>query len=119
LPTEAEWEYAARSGRKNEIWAGTSDEAQLKEYAVYNTEQTEPVGGKKPNSLGLYDMTGNVWEWVEDCYEKEDEEKCRFRVLRGGSWFDVPEFLWASIRGGDNADFRNGYIGFRLAQDIP
>jgi formylglycine-generating enzyme required for sulfatase activity len=62
LPTESEWEYAARSGGKDEIWAGTSDEKQLADYAVYAQEKTEPVGSKKPNGLGLSDMSGNVYE---------------------------------------------------------
>src|SRR5262249_44779488 len=67
LPSEAEWEYAARSGGKDEVWAGTSDENQLGDYAVFLKNQTEPADerSRKPNGLGLYDMTGNVWEWVE------------------------------------------------------
>lgn len=74
LPTESEWEYAARSKGKDDLWAGTSSEEQLKDYAVYpanSQNKTEPVGKdqvRKPNTLGLYDMSGNVWEWVEDCY---------------------------------------------------
>jgi formylglycine-generating enzyme required for sulfatase activity len=118
LPTEAEWEYAARSGGKDEIWAGTSNEEQLKDYAVYNAERTEPVGSKKPNGLGLYDMSGNVWEWVQDCYEKVEEDKCGERVVRGGSWGANPLNLRASSRLRILADFRFDIIGFRLAQDI-
>jgi len=74
LPTEAEWEYTARSGGKDEIWAGTSDEKQLAEYAVFNKSHTEPVGSRKPNVLELYDMSGNVWEWVEDCWHNDYKE---------------------------------------------
>ncbi|MBL8036275.1 MAG: SUMF1/EgtB/PvdO family nonheme iron enzyme [Nitrospira sp.] len=133
LPTEAEWEYAARSGGKNETWAGTSDEDQLKNYAVYAIYRTEPVGSKKPNELGFYDMSGNVFEWVEDCWHNNylgaptdgsawleaDSGKCGQRVLRGGSWNIGQVDLRASLRFRDSADVRLNYIGFRLVQDIP
>lgn len=135
LPTESEWEYSARSEGKDDIWAGTSDEGQLKDYAVYsgNSQQrTTPVGGKRPNSLGLYDMSGNAWEWVEDCwhesYRKAPEDgtawfqtgggDCRDRVIRGGAWKYIPEILRASKRGRNHPGFRSYGIGFRLAQDI-
>ena len=90
------------------------------------------VGGKKPNRLGLCDMNGNVWEWVEDCWHQNYEGAptdgsawleanrgdCGRRVLRGGSWGDRPEFLRASGRYRHDAVTGNGYIGFRLARDL-
>lgn len=132
LPTESEWEYAARSGGKDEIWAGTSDENQLLDYAVYGTDKTEPVGSKKPNGLGLYDMSGNVWEWVEDCWHENYKGapddglawlethggNCGERVIRGGSWANLPVYLRVSFRLRYFADTRNFNIGFRLAQDM-
>ena len=137
LPTEAEWEYAARSIAKNkdDIWAGTTEEAQLKEYAVYvanSHDRTQPVGGKKPNGLELYDMSGNVWELVEDCWHDNykiaptdgsawlemNGGDCGQRVIRGGSWLNDPGDLRASFRYGGDADYRYNFIGFRLAQDI-
>lgn len=132
LPTESEWEYAARSGGKDEIWAGTSDEIELNGYAVYASDKTEPVGSKKPNGLGLYDMSGNVWEWVEDCWHKNYEGaqldgspwletnggNCRQRVYRGGSWNDGPVHLRASNRSGDVTGHRGLGLGFRLVQDL-
>lgn len=133
LPTESEWEYAARSGGKDETWAGTSDEKQLADYAVYNTMPTEEVGSKKPNGLGLYDMTGNVWEWVEDCWHEDYngaptdgsawvetffEDKCRQRVVRGGAWGEKPGNLRASMRVSASPDFRHAILGFRLVQDL-
>jgi formylglycine-generating enzyme required for sulfatase activity len=67
LPTEAEWEYAAGNGGK-EDWAGTSNANKLSKYAVSMTKQTEPVGSRNPTSFGLYDMSGNAAEWIEDCW---------------------------------------------------
>ena len=133
LPTEAEWEYAARSGGKAEMWAGTSKDQELGDYAVFVKSQTEPVGSRKPNGLGLFDMSGNVWEWVEDCwhgnYDSAPEDgsgwleanggECGRRVIRGGSWDNIPEILRSSYRSGSNADDRGNGIGFRLAQDLP
>jgi formylglycine-generating enzyme required for sulfatase activity len=131
LPTEAEWEYAARSGGKDEVWAGTSEESQLKEYAVYGQDRTEPVGSKKPNRLGLSDMSGNVAEWVQDCWDSKEAPAdgsawleanggvCDRRVLRGGSWFHNSVSLRPSDRSGFPADKRNNVVGFRLLQDLP
>lgn len=128
LPTEAEWEYAGRSGGKAEKWAGTSDKGALGEFAWYdvNSEgQTHPVGQKKPNGLGLYDMSGNVSErcqdwWEKQYYEKSPKEnpkgpeKGEYRVIRGGSW------LWdfVNARVSDRPRFmpslRTYGVGFRL-----
>ncbi|CAI4032859.1 Formylglycine-generating enzyme family protein [Nitrospira tepida] len=134
LPTESEWEYAARSGGKDEIWAGTSDERQLKDYAVYRkANRTEEVGSKKPNGLGLYDMSGNVWEWVKDCVHDDyrgaprdgsawleaNDGNCDRRVVRGGSWSYGPWDLRVSNRGKGDRHLVNIDAGFRLAQDIP
>ena len=77
----------------------------------------EPVGSKKPNGLGLYDMSGNVWELVQDCYSRIGEE-CNFRMLRGGSWVNKPELLRVSYRFLSNVDIGINVTGFRLAQDI-
>ena len=134
LPTEAEWEYAARSGGKDETWAGISNESQLMDYAVYREERTEPVGSKKPNGFGLYDMSGNVYEWVEDCWHNDynsapadglawlsiNNGDCGHRVVRGGSWHN--NYTWelrTVYRNRDTPDSRHDVVGFRLAQDLP
>ncbi|MDH5739252.1 MAG: SUMF1/EgtB/PvdO family nonheme iron enzyme [Nitrospira sp.] len=133
LPTESEWEYAARSGGNDETWAGTSDEKQLADYAVYDVRRTEPVGSKKPNGFGLSDMSGNVYEWVEDCWHESYKEaptdgsawleanggECGRRVVRGGSWNGGPVWLRTSTRYGDVTGDRLNDLGFRLVQDIP
>lgn len=131
LPTEAEWEYAARSGGKKEKCAGTSDKSHLGEYEWYNANsgnKTHPVGQKKPNGLGLYDMSGNVWEWVQDKYAEDYYRNSRKnnpkgpsssstdRVLRGGSWFNLPWFTRASARYGYFPDHRTSFIGFRFVR---
>ena len=121
LPTELEWEYAARSGGKNEIWAGTSDESQLVNYAVFSTNSKggpEVVGKKRPNGLGLYDMSGNVWEWVQDCYSKIKANKCMQHVVRGGSWRNTQLSLRSTGRKRAIADVRDFNYGFRLVKDI-
>ncbi len=138
LPTESEWEYAARSEGKDDLFSGTSNEEELKEYAVYvenSQSRTAPVGhgqGRKPNTIGLYDMTGNVYEWVEDCVHStydaaptdgsawlgENGGNCQGHVLRGGAWLNAPVHLRLSNRSVGNSDFRGNNIGFRLAQDI-
>jgi formylglycine-generating enzyme len=129
LPTEAEWEYAARSGGKQEKWAGTSNEGELGEYAWYNANSekgTHPVGQKKPNRLGLYDMSGNVWEWCQDWYDKgyygksprdnpKGPENGELVVLRGGGWSGDASSARASNRyGWFNPTSRVIYGGIRL-----
>jgi formylglycine-generating enzyme required for sulfatase activity/energy-coupling factor transporter ATP-binding protein EcfA2 len=133
LPTESEWEYAARSGGKDDIWAGTSDGEQLKGYAVYSSHPgTAVVGSKKSNALGLFDMSGNVWEWVEDCWHGDytsaptdgsawpevNGGNCSLRVLRGGSWVNHSHDLRTFHRFGFDALNRTNYVGFRLAMDL-
>lgn len=129
LPTEAEWEYAARSGGKNEKWAGTSSESKLGDYAWYASNsggKTHPVGQKKPNGMGLYDMSGNVWEWTADWYDEEyyqnspkDNPKGASsgssRTLRGGSWLYSLRFVLASYRYRHEPSFRDNSYGFRLS----
>ena len=139
LPTESEWEYAARGQGKDDLWAGTSDEKQLPDFAVYaanSQNRTAPVGpdqGRNPNAIGLYDMSGNVFEWVEDCWHGSYKQaptdgsawleanggNCQGRVLRGGSWLNSSVYLRASFRTRFNAGSRVDYVGFRLLQDLP
>ena len=133
LPTEAEWEYAARSGGKKEKYAGTSNDSGLGDYAWYNANsgsRTHSVGGKTPNGLGLYDMTGNVWEWCQDWYgEKYYNDSPRnnpqgpssgtYRVLRGGSWLDSPQNVRAATRDRGGPADRDGDDGFRLSLSAP
>ncbi len=128
LPTEAEWEYAARSGGKREKYAGTNSDADLGSYAWYimnSGSKTHPVGQKQPNGLGLYDMSGNVWEWVSDRYDQnyyknsprnnpKGPSSGSYRVLRGGSWSGVPNAIRASYRFDINPSTRNYNYGFRL-----
>ncbi|MCX7046264.1 MAG: SUMF1/EgtB/PvdO family nonheme iron enzyme [Candidatus Sumerlaeota bacterium] len=127
LPTEAQWEYACRAGANGKYCFGDS-ESQLGEYAWFdgNSEsQTHPVGQKKPNQWGLFDMHGNVLEWCADWYGAYTAEKQRnpsgpgsgeYRVLRGGSWFNTPVLCRSAYRSYNTPDYRLIFIGFRLAR---
>jgi formylglycine-generating enzyme required for sulfatase activity len=129
LPTEAEWEYAARSGGKAEKWSGTSSSGRLKEFALYDdnaNDRVDNVGSKKPNTMGFHDMSGSVWEWVQDWYS-EDYYKTGLRdnpqgppegtgrVVRGGSWLDVAGDIRTSTRFFFEPYRAFRTIGFRLA----
>ncbi|MTB52767.1 SUMF1/EgtB/PvdO family nonheme iron enzyme [Lewinella sp. W8] len=132
LPTEAEWEYAARSGGKREKWAGTSSEQDLRQFANYDGDadgyaRTAPVGMLRANNLGLADMSGNVWEWCWDWYASDYYGKSpgsnpkgpgsgTFRVIRGGSWNFYPQICRTARRSNYGPSDRNRYVGFRLAR---
>ena len=126
LPTEAEWEYAARGGSKSNAYtySGSNDLSDVGWYTDNSGESTHKVGSKRANSLGLYDMSGNVWEWCSDWYEDyrcwssqtdpRDPSSRLSRVLRGGSW----SYGASSCRVADrslNGPSRRNFIGFRLA----
>jgi len=129
LPSEAEWEYAARAGSTGDYSFG-SDRSQLGQHGWFDGNsgrQTRPVGQKLANAFGLHDVHGNVWEWVQDCWNNSyagaptdgsawERGDCSRRLLRGGSWNYLPENARAAFRGGVDATDRNYFIGFRVAR---
>jgi formylglycine-generating enzyme required for sulfatase activity len=128
LPTEAEWEYACRAGSRQEYCGGGSPDG-LAWSSNNSGGKTHPVAGKQANAFGIYDLSGNVWEWVEDCYHLNYDGApgdgtawsagdCTDRVLRGGSWFSGPEYTRSSNRVGHEVGFRNSNIGFRVARTL-
>lgn len=132
LPTEAEWEYAARSGGIRERWAGTSDEKQLGDYAWYREnsgERTHLVGRKKPNGAGLYDMSGNLWQWCQDWYgdvyykesprdNPQGPASGALCVLRGGSWGSTAEIARVADRNFVHPSSSFDNFGFRLVLPV-
>ncbi|HMK55608.1 MAG TPA: formylglycine-generating enzyme family protein [Dissulfurispiraceae bacterium] len=145
LPTEAEWEYACRAGTKSSrFWGNNPDEAceyanvadltAKKHWPRWTTfacndkhAVSAPVGSYKPNSLGIYDMLGNVWEWTEDIYNSEAYLKLpknnpvyegagEYRVMRGGGWSNGPMGIRCSHRVGLSTDFGHHALGFRLVK---
>ena len=133
LPSEAEWEYAARAGTTTE-WSFGNDETKLGNYAWYRRnsgEKTQAVGQKLPNAFGLFDMHGNMNERTQDCWHETYAGAptdgsawttgCsgNYRVVRGGSWYDIPANVRSASRGsGGDPDYRSSLNGFRLARDL-
>ena len=127
LPTEAEWEYAARGGSKScgYKYAGGDNLGSVAWYTDNSGSKTHEVGKKQPNELGLYDMSGNVWEWCQDWYGKygsssqtnpKGPSSGSRRVRRGGSWGDDAGYCRVSYRGSNTPGDRYGSLGLRLAQ---
>lgn len=126
LPTEAEWEYACRAGTTTK-WVSGNDEAILGDFAWFDSNsnsQTHPAGQKKPNSWGLYDMHGNVWEWCGDWYglyaaeavaDPQGPDSGSSRVIRGGSWYRSAGYCRSVDRYGVEPSDRDDDAGFRLA----
>jgi formylglycine-generating enzyme required for sulfatase activity len=128
LPTEAEWEYAARAGTTTAYSFG-DDERQLTQYAWYteNAERTtHPVGHKKPNAWGLFDVHGNVWEWVQDWYGAYAAEAVSdppgspsgsLQMFRGGSWYNDAGYCRSAFRDRVQPGRRFVSVGFRLLRE--
>lgn len=125
LPTEAEWEYAARSGGKHQKYAGGNNPDAVAWYSGNSGMTTRPVGKKRPNTLGLYDMSGNVYEWCLDAYSETAYKNHKKnnplitgngpkRVIRGGSWSNSSHEMRSTYRAGVNQDFKVNYLGFRV-----
>ena len=120
LPTEAEWEYAARGGKKSKgyRYAGSNRIDEVA-YTLSNIPGADhqPVGGLKPNELNLYDMSGNVWEWCEDWYRPTPQSKpsSNFRVIRGGGYDSSPRYCRTTNRFMYDQRRRFNHVGFRLA----
>lgn len=127
LPSEAQWEFAARGGKKSQEfeYAGSNKLKEVGWYDGNSHTETKPVGLKAPNELGLYDMSGNVDEWCLDYYENLDQKGSAtnpegppegdYRVIRGGSWFNYPGSCRVSYRGRSNPEGRHDFQGFRLS----
>jgi formylglycine-generating enzyme required for sulfatase activity len=134
LPTEAEWEFAARSGGKNEKYSTGNNVDAVAWYQrgagpwyEVSGAKTLPVGQKQPNDLGIYDMSGNVWEWTADWYDKEYYGKSprnnpegpstgSYRIFRGSGWGLVPRYQPSADRGWTVPDYRSFILGFRLVR---
>ena len=126
LPTEAEWEFAARGGNSSQgfKYAGSDNIGDVAWYQSNCSSKTHDVATKRPNELGIYDMSGNVWEWCQDwyssytssaVYDPTGPSSGSKRVYRGGSWYLEPKYNRVSARANDEPSTSNGNLGFRLA----
>ena len=124
LPTEAEWEYAARGGNKSQGYKYSGSNT-LGDVAWYDGEETHEVGTKAPNELGIYDMSGNVWEWCSDWFSSSYYSSSpttnptgptngSYRVYRGGSWYNLASYCRVTNRSNRTPDGRSSIYGFRL-----
>ncbi|HVU44302.1 MAG TPA: formylglycine-generating enzyme family protein, partial [Xanthobacteraceae bacterium] len=144
LLSEAEYEYAARAGKETAYPWGNAVKLDGKAMAdcsdcasSWDDRQTAPVGQFAANGFGLYDMVGNVWEWVEDCYHPRYEigaspskveapangspwtdSQCSERVVRGGSWDYDPQYLRSAVRDRNSSFFQGSDLGFRVARTL-
>jgi formylglycine-generating enzyme required for sulfatase activity len=130
LPSEAEWEYACRAGTTTAFNNGSSDDNTVANIAWYSGNagnQTHAVGGKAANALGLFEMSGNVFEWVNDWYGSTyysvspstnplGPVSGSVRVFRGGSWSDAADSVRSSYRNVKSPDYAGSNIGFRIAR---
>lgn len=132
LPSEAEWEYAARAGSPTQYsWGnevGTNQAACDDCGSAFDGKKTAPSGSFPANAFGLHDMHGNVYEWVSDCYNNNydqaptdgsswDVGQCNYRVMRGGSWYDIPRLIRSASRYRHPSNASRNTWGFRLALD--
>jgi formylglycine-generating enzyme required for sulfatase activity len=126
LPTEAEWEFAARGGNSSRgyKYSGSNDVGSVAWYDENSGNKTHLVGTKQASELGIYDMSGNVWEWCNDWYgsysrnsqtNPKGASSGSYRVFRGGSWSNYARYVRVSYRYGIYPVFRYYYLGFRLA----
>jgi formylglycine-generating enzyme required for sulfatase activity len=129
LPSEAEWEYACRAGA-HERYCGSENVDAVAWYRGNSERKTHQVGQKQANAWGLYDMSGNVWQWLQDCWHGNYEGApsdgqvwaggdCGYRALRGGSWFHLPQYVRAANRFRITPDLRFSSFGFRVARTLP
>ncbi|PIE85988.1 MAG: hypothetical protein CSA05_02725 [Bacteroidia bacterium] len=130
LPTQAEWVFAAQGGNKSKgyKYAGGNQIESIGWYLENAKDKIHPIGEKQPNELGIYDMSGNAWEWCSDWYDDAYFEKSpvldpqgpeagRKRVLKGGSWYSYPEYIDVSYISKGSPNYKYTHIGFRLAWD--
>ncbi|WP_158240451.1 formylglycine-generating enzyme family protein [Telmatospirillum siberiense] len=138
LPSEAEWEYAARAGSTTARWwgeaIGTGNAVCNGCGSSWDNRQIAPVGSFAANPFGLFDMLGNVWQWTADCWNENyagapadggawRSGDCSKRVMRGGSWSNLPKFVRSAARNRDDATSRShdyaSYAGFRVVRNLP